>query len=259
MNSFIRRHALPIRTFLAKIVTVRPVVGMSLMEKVASIVASEKIDGDYLEFGVFRGGAFIESYHALRQAFEQRIGAAQHFNGTAADSAERRAIWNRLRFFAFDSFEGLPELQGIDKRSRDFAQGQYAAGVDEFLDNVTANGVPADKVICVPGWFDQTCNAATIEKYKLTKAAVIWIDCDLYHSTKSVLDFIPPLLQDGTVIIFDDWYSFRGNPRLGEQRAFAEWQQGLQGFTLSQYKGEGAWRNSFIVSEVFEATLPTTH
>ena len=33
-------------------------------------VSSDKIDGDYLEFGVFRGGSFAQSYHALTNAFE---------------------------------------------------------------------------------------------------------------------------------------------------------------------------------------------
>jgi O-methyltransferase len=116
-----------------------------------------------------------------------------------------------MRFIAFDSFEGFPELQGIDKDTRDFSRGQYAAGMDEVRQNLVR-----DRVVFVPGWFDQACTPATREKHNIRKAAVIWVDYDLYHSMKRVLNFVMPMLQDGTVIVFDDWYSFRGNPRRGE-------------------------------------------
>ncbi len=220
---------------------------MSLIEKAAWLIASDKIDGDYLEFGVFQGGAFIEAYCTLKRVFNQRINDIAP-NSTATDASERQAIWDRMRFFAFDSFEGLPELQGIDKNTRDFAKGQYAAAMDQFLTNVDGGGVSAERVVCVPGWFDQTCVPSTVDKYKMRKAAVVWIDCDLYHSTKTVLAFLTPLLQDGTILIFDDWYSFRGNPDLGEQRAMTEWSKTVSDFTFAEYHKEGPWRTSFITS-----------
>ncbi len=166
------------------------------------------------------------------------------------DARERQEIWDRMRFFAFDSFEGLPELEGIDKDNRDFSKGQYAAGVDEVRRNLVRAGVPEDRVVFVSGWFDETCTPATIEKHNIRKAAVIWVDCDLYHSAKSVLNFVTPLVQDGTVIVFDDWYSFRGNPRRGEQRAFSEWRETLNGYTFAEYQKEGPWRVAYLVSSV---------
>jgi hypothetical protein len=61
---------------------------------------------------------------------------------------------------------------------------------------------------------------------------------------------VAPLLQDGTVLIFDDWYSFAGSPFLGEQRAFREWRATVPGFVFSEYHKEGHGRNSFIASAV---------
>jgi hypothetical protein len=229
---------------------VNAAANMTLIEKCAWIVAADRIEGDYFEFGVFRGGAFINSYKALEGIFEQkRRGDIEYNTATPEGLRALKATWDRMRFFAFDSFEGLPALEGVDRHEEAFAEGQYAAGADEFRANLAAAGVPLDRVTCVPGWFEQTCIPATIEKYGLTKAAVIWVDCDLYHSTVSVLNFITPLLQDGTILIFDDWYCFRGNPRRGEQRAFAEWRQTLRGFTVSEYQKEGPWRVAFLVSE----------
>ena len=31
---------------------------------------------------------------------------------------------------------------------------------------------------------------------------------DLYNSTKLVLEFITDLVQDGTILIFDDWFAY---------------------------------------------------
>ncbi len=84
----------------------------------------------------------------------------------------------------------------------------------------------------------------------MKKASIIWVDCDLYRSAATVLDFVTPLLQDGTLIIFDDWYAYRGNPRLGEQRAFGEWTEGVKNFTFTDFHKEGTYRNSFIASSL---------
>jgi O-methyltransferase len=50
------------------------------------------------------------------------------------------------------------------------------------------------------------------------------------------------------VLIFDDWYSYRGNPGLGEQRACAEWRAQHPEWILTEYQKEGPWRTSFIVN-----------
>ena len=54
------------------------------------------------------------------------------------------------------------------------------------------------------------------------RAAIIYIDCDLYESTRDVLNFIKHFVQDGTIICFDDYYNYRGRADMGEQRALAE-------------------------------------
>jgi O-methyltransferase len=221
-------------------------VSLSLIEKAAWFVAAEKVEGDYLEFGVYQGASFIAAYKAFSRIFPLRIRETD--SQSPSDAAERQAIWDRMRFFAFDSFEGLPELEGIDRDVRSFGKGQFAADLDEFLTNLSANNIPVDRVVCIPGWFSQTCVPATLEKHGLKKAAVIWIDSDLYESAKIVLPFVRPLLQDGTVLIFDDWYNFKGHPGRGEQRAMAEWSKTLSDFAFAEYQKEGPWRVAFIAS-----------
>lgn len=213
--------------------------------KAAQISIAELVEGDYLEFGVFRGRSFVQAFRSIQNAYHTWSKDSVH---SPRHVEKVREMWNRMRFFAFDSFLGLPEPSGFDCDSADFAKGQYAYTSDGFLNNLKRSEVNLSKVIAVPGWFEETCIADTIKTHNIKAASIVHIDCDLYESAKIVLKFIEPLLVDGTVLIFDDWYCFRGNPDLGEQRAFTEWVESKPEWAFIQYQKEGAWRNSFIAS-----------
>lgn len=218
-----------------------------IMFKTANLIAAEKVEGDYLEFGVYSGGSFIEAFNTLKHAF----GPYQKIHGerTQEDIQELNRLWNNMRFFAFDSFEGLPNIEGIDKHGKDFAKGKYYCSETNFLKNLSKAGVAMEKVSVVSGLFEKTCIKDTKDKFAIKKAAIVHIDCDLYASTKTALEFIAPLLTDGTIIIFDDWFCFRGNPNLGEQRAFLEWREIMVGWLFIEYQRTGPWTNSFIATK----------
>jgi O-methyltransferase len=198
-----------------------------------------------LEFGVYAGSSFIAAYKTLEERF--RRAATPGAWSTEQDCCERQALWNKKRFFAFDSFQGLPKPEATDATSRDFSEGKFACTEQEFRRNLSARGIPLDRVTTVPGWFSETLTEETRTRLNLRHAAIVWVDCDLYESTKPVLEFIAPLLVDGTVIIFDDWFNFKGHPNFGEQRACREWLTSHPDWGMSDYQTEGPWRNSFIV------------
>lgn len=175
-----------------------------------------------MEFGVYKGGTFIESYKVAR--------------------AKKL---DRMKFFAFDSFEGLPESIGLDKEFHQFATGEYKFSLENFKERLIKNGI--SNVEIVSGWFDKTLNADTKKRLGIKSAAVVWIDCDLYESTVPVLKFIKDYIIDGTIIVFDDWYHFRGNPKYGEQRAFREWLAENPQFTASEFHKYFWHGNSFII------------
>lgn len=248
MNKTIKQIVYPFRKFAARFVGVdAPIAESKIILKAANIVASEKIEGDYLEFGVFAGRSFIDSYNVIKEVFE-------YYSKPCPERRENdiyrvKAIWENMRFFAFDSFQGLPELEGVDKQTNYFNKGEYKSTESQFRANLVNAGVSLEKVVTVSGWFEETCTEETIKKFNIKKASIIHIDCDLFSSTKAALEFIKPLLLDGTVIIFDDWYRYRGNPRLGEAGAFNEWKERMPGWTFVEYQKEGACRNSFIASK----------
>ena len=227
----------------------------SLLYKASRFAVCECLEGDYYEFGVYRGASFIDAYHNFEYNFNQRINLHTGGDDEAESKALRNKLWQNMNYVAFDSFEGLPPIEDLDKEGEDFKKGMYSCSEQSFLDNLKNSGVDTKKVKTIPGWYSNTCTLDTLEKYNLRKASVIWIDCDLYSSTKEVLQLVTHLIQDGTVLIFDDWFSFKGSPFRGEQKAFSEWISSPEiknKFVFNEYQKEDWKRISFICSQIPE-------
>jgi hypothetical protein len=187
--------------------------------------------GDYLEFGIYRGNTFSLAYR-IAQKWKKLAG---------------------MRFYAFDSFEGLPPSEGVDVEGYEhevFAEGNYACDEPSFRKNLAAKGVDLTKIETIPGWYDQSLNEETRKRLPLEKAAIIWIDCDLYESTVPVMKFITPYVQNGTLLIFDDWFCFHSNPDRGEQRAFREWLECNPEIRATPFLSFGWHGHSFILRRV---------
>lgn len=205
-----------------------------------SFATWNQVEGDYLEFGVWQGKSFAAAYHALM--YNRR----RHF-AKSYDSPEYRR-WKEAspRFFAFDSFEGMPG--GAAQRHVDHDEGAFECSEDRFKANLVAAGVALKDVVTVPGYYDKTLNAETKAKYGLRKASVVMLDCVLYESTVPVLNFITNLVGQGTILIFDDWFRYRGSPECGEQRACREWLEKNPQLELIEYWREGPQAVSFLVN-----------
>jgi O-methyltransferase len=226
----------------------------AMVYKAGFVMAADNVEGDYLEFGVLAGNSFIKAYRSMYAAFRELTSPTDENNVTSEDLAARVATWNRRRFFAFDSFEGLPEVTGLDKHGSEFKRGKYLSSLDKFMNNVRRAGVPPERTVCVKGWFKDTLTQETIQKHNLARAAVVYIDSDLYESARLALNFIKPLLVDGTIIMFDEWFGFRGNPELGERRAFSEFVEQMPDWVFTEFQKEGPRRSSFIANKRLAAT-----
>lgn len=177
-----------------------------------------------MEFGVYKGSTFID----------------------AIKTAKNKKLY-QMNFYAFDSFQGLPEPQGIDAHSNQFYRGQVAFGIEDFKKKLEHSGIDVSKVHLVPGWFKDILNQEAKKRLPLKAAAVVWIDCDLYESTVPVLNWITDYLVDGSILIFDDWFFYKGNPSRGEQLAFREWLKKNPQFSASEFHKYSWHGNSFII------------
>ncbi len=109
--------------------------------------------------------------------------------------------------FGFDSFVGLPEVW---KRGRRPMQ-------EGTFDLKGQLPVCEKNVSLVKGWFQDTWPEFTAQHAE--PAAFVHIDSDLYSSAKTVLDQLS--VQEGTVIVFDEYYNYE-NWKQGEHQAFQE-------------------------------------
>jgi O-methyltransferase len=194
-----------------------------MLSLATAFVANNVLSGDYLEFGIFKGATFMRAWHAAQRS---RLSA--------------------MRFHAFDSFEGLPDTVGRDQ-GPEFRKGQFASPRSTFESRLRAHRVDMTRVTITEGWFDRTLTPERRQEIGLSKAAIVWIDADLYKSTVPILRFLTDVVQDGTVICFDDWHFFKSRQDHGEQLATAEWLSANPDISLVPYRPFHWGGMSFIV------------
>jgi hypothetical protein len=136
-----------------------------------------------------------------------------------------RLAWKHFKhlgwsYLAFDSFQGFPEIAPMDRQEL-FRTGGAAMTESDFVRTVRRDGMPAHLLRTFPGFYRDSLTP-TLAQALSEKAAVVYVDCDLYESAKDVLNFIPKFLQVGTVIVFDDWDCYWSDPERGERRAWRE-------------------------------------
>ena len=195
----------------------------SVLDNALGIQMINQVEGDYIEFGVFRGAR-------LTQAYETAVFFAKYVNARKDPYLAKMSAKNMetMRFIGFDSFEGLPKANAIDvaKGQEEWiGEGGFSATLEEVTALMPKKGIADGRIKLVKGWFNETCTAETKKSLELTAAAIVYVDCDYYESAVPALEFVTDLLVDGSILIFDDWFLFRGRRDRGEQRAFAEWKE----------------------------------
>lgn len=199
-----------------------------LKEAVKSGIAGK---GDYCEFGVFKGYSFLH----------------------AQQTAEKLGITN-MRFFGFDSFEGLPAPEGIDATEEEhFYSGQYSWPYKKVYRSLDENGVDWKKTFLTKGFFSDSLNEKTRSNLGLEKVSVALIDADLYSSSMDALNFLKNLIRDKTILIMDDWNGFDGDDSRGQRRALAEFLENNPAWSADP------WFNYGYYGQVFKMRLDKKH
>ncbi len=109
------------------------------------------------------------------------------------------------RFVGFDSFQGLPEDWQANAQA-----GSFSVGSPPAIDD--------PRVSFVVGWFDETLRSYEPPSHD---QLIVNLDCDLYSSTRRVLEWLTPHLRPGTLVYFDDLFN-----RDHQWRALREWLDG---------------------------------
>lgn len=194
-----------------------------MLAQAFQFVKTNEISGDYFEFGLWRGKTFA---WARIMAMRYRV--------------------KGITFRGFDSFQGLPAPTEVQYNI--WTRDEFACNKHEFEQILKKKGFREGEYELTQGFYDQTLTPAFSASLQANgvKAAIVYVDCDLYESTRDVLRFLPPFLQDGTVLCFDDYYAYRGRTDMGEQRALAEFRKGNPGIHLEPYVVYGSLGMSFL-------------
>src|SRR5262249_27118414 len=105
-------------------------------------------------------------------------------------------LLNGRRIYGFDSFVGLQE----DWPGLGWAKGYFS--VEGNLPVVAPN------VSLIKGFFDET-----LPIFLQTHSGAfsfVHIDCDTYNATRTVLKLIRERLRVGSIILFDEYFGYRG-------------------------------------------------
>ena len=168
-------------TILEKLLpfTMGNIEGLKLHQAVARYVREKNIPGDIVECGVFNGG----SSAAMAQEADM----------------ENRSLW------LYDSFEGMPEVKDIDGADAAKYVGQCVGEVDKVRLAMQLIGLQKEKFIIKKGWFNETFHTEGP-----SKIALLHIDSDWYESVMISLDRFYDLVEEGGVILLDDFGHWEG-------------------------------------------------
>ena len=175
----------------------------------------ENVPGNVAEFGV-AGGISLISFIRILRVRERGL-----------DSKEIRKV------YGFDSFEGLPKL-GREDRSKvssnaDMKEGGFHDPM--AYENLFEFAKKDGETFVVRGWFSETL-PTFLRNNPHEAFALVHMDCDLYESTKFVLEKIWGNVVPGGIIVFDELYH-KDFP--GETAAFNEVMKGKK-FKLMKSK-----------------------
>lgn len=144
-------------------------------------VLANKVPGDLIETGVWRGGATIMMRGVLKAhgVTDRQVVVADSFEGLPPPNAE-----------------AYPADEGLDFSSHDV----LAVSKEQVQENFRIFGLLDDQVEFVKGWFRDTMPGLQDRTW-----SVLRLDGDLYESTMDVLSHLYPQLSPGGWLIIDDF------------------------------------------------------
>ena len=174
---------------------------------VSEYLLSSKIEGDFVECGVWKGGSVALMAHFLKIKNEIRdIHLFDCFDDICQPDSE------------VDGEKAIREAGGMD-----FAKGELkplkgiydnhgGAGNEIKVQSLIVNeiGYPSEHVIIHKGWFQDTLPEA---RDKIQKIALLRLDGDWYASTMVCLESLYEKVAIGGIVIIDDYECYEGCKR----------------------------------------------
>lgn len=163
-------------------------------------LVQNKIEGDVVECGVWKGGSMMLIARKLLQ-----------LNDTSRN------------LFLFDTFEGMSEPNEKDVSAIDHSTASELlqkenklegdnvwcySSLEEVKSNLQKTNYPKEKILYFKGKVEDTLPEPSVDKIALLR-----LDTDFYESTRHELDTLHHLLVPGGVLIIDDYGHWTGSKK----------------------------------------------
>jgi O-methyltransferase len=157
-------------------------VRMRNLRQLCETAILNDIPGDFIETGVWRGGACIYM-RAILEAYGDPL----------------------RRVFVADSFKGVPPPNPVsypaDAGDPHHTHEQLAISREAVEENFHKYGLLDERVVFLEGWFKDTLPAAPVERL-----SVLRLDGDMYESTIQPLEALYHKVSRGGSVIVDDYF-----------------------------------------------------
>lgn len=175
----------------------------SLFNKAFKLMKKAPVEGDFVEFGVYRGRSLVETIRLANSRLK-----------------------DKHSFYGFDSFEGMPPSKKplTERLKKDWATGTFGdTGLEFVQERLDKANVKAKLVKSV---FDKL---PPLKKFGIKKIRFAHLDADIYEGYRDALRLITAHIQIGTVIIFDEFiapsHPDHQSVRDHAMRAIREWEE----------------------------------
>ncbi len=160
-----------------------------------NFITKNKIEGDFVECGVWRGGSamFMANYLVAKNLFDRRI-------------------------YLYDTFSGMTDPGSYDidlhgnSADSDKAINWKPASLEVVKENMNSTKYPEEKIFFIKGDVNKILKDNTPNKISILR-----LDTDWYESTRSELKYLYPKLTTHGILILDDHGYWLGARKAAEE------------------------------------------
>lgn len=169
----------------------------------------DNIEGDYIEFGIFKGKSLYHSYKSYKKVC--------NLDG--------------VTFYGLDSFDGFPNENHHFYRRENFKT-SYEKVFRQFK--------KYRNIKIFKGFFDEVISVKELDELK--KISFAFIDCDIYESSQVAFKYLKPRMAQGGFIMIDDFTSIDANKNTIMKAFFEVFELNKEVHSYSQYSNGKVFR-----------------
>lgn len=164
--------------------------------RATTYIVENRIEGDFVECGVWRGGSMMAVAHTLKRLGEttRTLYLYDTFAGMTPPTDHDK------------QFDGLSAAERLN-REDDTKSGAWCyADKADVTRNILSTGYPAENILLVEGKVEDT-----IPQTLPAAICLLRLDTDWYESTKHELTHLYPNLVENGILIIDDYGHWQGS------------------------------------------------